>query len=167
MVHGVPKKITDMKTLDQQFAQLEAPGQPCVTILREFAQPITDQDFKKRLSGDAVLVGVDNKGQPQYMPASAYWAGTTQKHIYRKVVFTNKLVSNDSYNLFTGLGVNPRPGKCDKILTHIKEVICSGNAEANTAFINLKAWQIQNIGIPSRIIVGLKSLEHQIGKVLY
>lgn len=164
IVNGIPKTITDMISLDLRFAQLEAPGKPCVTINRIDAQPISSKDFNQRLSGEVVLTGVDNKGQPKYVAASTYWTGNTHKRVYKNIVFTNKTVGDDTYNLFTGFGVIPKKGKCDLILSHIKDVICAGNDLNNTALLNLLAWQIQNIGKPSRIITALKSKAQQIGK---
>ncbi len=163
-VDGIPKTIVDMDFLDSQFAQLEAPGQPCVIIHRSDAQPISTKDFCQRLSGYVVITGVDDKGQTKYKAASAFWSGNTNKFIYKNIVFTNQPVGNDTYNLFTGFGVTPKEGECGKILNHIKEVICAGDEINYDAFIKLLAWQIQNIGEPSRIITALKSKTQQVGK---
>lgn len=163
-VNGIPKTITNMESLDTRFAQLEAPGQPCVTIHRPDAQPISDKDFNKRLNGEVVVCSVDAKGQTKYTAASTYWLGNTNKKIYKKVVFTNQPVDDETYNLFVGFGVTPKEGKCDKILQHIREVICASNETNNSAFIDLLSWQIQNIGKPSRVITALKSIIQQIGK---
>jgi hypothetical protein len=164
LVNGIPKTITDMQHLDERFAQLEAPGQPCVTIHRSDAQPISLTDFNKRLSGEVVIVGVDQKGQPKYLSASTYWIGNTNKRIYRNIAFTNKLIDENTYNLYTGLGLNPLEGDCTLIFKHIYEVICAGSQENYEALIKLFAWQIQNIGKPSRIITIFKSLVQQVGK---
>jgi uncharacterized protein DUF5906 len=164
IVGGIPKTITDMKSLDSRFAQLEAPGQPCVIIHRSDAHPIADSDLKKRLSGEVVVSGVDDKGHVKYIDASKFWTGNAHKRIYKRIVFTNQNVDEETYNLFTSFGVKPKKGKCERILAHIKEVICAGNDKNTTALIHLLAWQIQNIGKPSRVIVMLKSREHQIGK---
>jgi hypothetical protein len=45
-------------------------------------------------------------------------------------------------------------------------VICSSDAIATEAMLNLMAWQIQHVGRPSRVIVIMKSKEHQAGKGL-
>ncbi len=163
-VNGIPKRITDMKSLDLRFAQLEAPGQPCVIIHTLDAQPISPNDFNKRLSGEVVLVDVDNKGQPKYVAVSTFCTGNTHKKIYRDIVFRNKVGADDVYNLFAGFGVQPKEGKCDRILAHIKEIICAGSETNAKALIQLLAWQIQNIGKPSRIVVVLKSKAQQVGK---
>jgi len=164
IVNGIPKTITDMKSLDSRLAQLEAPGQPCVIVNRKDALPITNADYNKRLSGEVVVVGVNEKGQPKYVAANKFWEGNTHKHIYRNIVFTNKQTNKNDYNLFTGFGVEPKQGNCEKILNHIKDVVCSGNKTNNTALLKLLAWQMQNIGRPSRIITGLQSIEQQVGK---
>lgn len=70
LVKEIPKKITNMQQLDNQFALLEAPGQACVIINRSDTQPIKDCDFKNRLSGEVVISGLDEKGQPRFMDAS-------------------------------------------------------------------------------------------------
>ena len=43
-------------------------------------------------------------------------------------------------------------------------MICSGDPDNAEAMVKLMAWQIQNIGKPSRVIVMLKSRAHQVGK---
>lgn len=163
-VSGIPKTITDMESLDLRFAQLEAPANPCTIINRKDAQPLSDADFKKRLSGEVVVSGVDDKGQPKYVAASAYWSGNTHKHIYKNIVFTNQPVKDEDYNLFTTLGITPKEGGCDRIIDHLREVICSNDNQNFQALIKLLSWQLQNIGKPSRIIVILKSKQQQVGK---
>ena len=164
IVDGIPKKITDMESLDLRFAQLEAPGQPCVTIHRADAQPISDKDFNKRLNGEVVLSGVDAKGFAKYTAASVFWNGNAHKKVYRRIAFANQPVDDNTYNLFTGFGVKPKNGTCDRIFAHTKDVICAGDDVNNTALLKLLAWQIQNIGKPSRIITALKSKAQQVGK---
>jgi hypothetical protein len=118
-ISGIPKKITDMNSLDQRFAQLEVSGRPCVYINRIDAQPISFNDFSRRLSGE--VVRVDSDGQSKYIPASKFWEGNARKCIYRKIVFTNSKVDNETYNLFTGFGLKPKKGKCERIIDHIKD----------------------------------------------
>lgn len=167
IVNGIPKTITDMKSLDSRLAQLEAPGQPCVIVNRKDALPITNADYNKRLSGEVVVVGVNEKGQTKYVAANKFWEGNTHKHIYRNIVFTNKQTNNSDYNLFTGFGINPKQGDCSKIINHIQDVVCAGNEINSKALLDLNAWQVQNIGRPSRIITALQSVEQQIGKGCY
>jgi hypothetical protein len=112
-----------------------------------------------------VLIGMKN-GQPVYRSAYTFWTGHARRHIYQRIAFTSKVTTSDTLNLFRGLGVVPKEGCCDIILAHIHEVICSSDAIATEAMLNLMAWQIQHIGKPSRVIVIMKTKEHQAGKGL-
>jgi hypothetical protein len=84
--------------------------------------------------------------------------------VFRKIVFTGKPVKPDCLNLYRGLGITPKPGKCSLILAHIKEVLCSGADDRYEAMLSLMAWQLQNIGKPSRVIVLLHNPNEQAGK---
>jgi Family of unknown function (DUF5906) len=125
--------------------------------------PIQDNDLKRRLAAEVVIAGRKNDA-PVYKSAFSYWTGHADRHVYRTVAFTSDDVAPDTYNLFRGLGVTPKAGQCGNILAHIREVICSGDPAANEAMLSLLAWQIQNIGKPSRTVVVLKSGRHQVGK---
>ena len=163
LVSGAKKRITTLERLNERFALLEAPGSPSVYISRKDLLPIQDTDLKRRLAGEVVK----KPGGPKigYQSAYSFWTGHAQRHVYRSIVFTGRNdLPPDAYNLFRGLGVTPREGRCGLILSHIEEVICSGDRVAFEAMINLMAWQIQNIGKPSRVIVMLKTQGHQAGK---
>jgi hypothetical protein len=153
-----------MQGLNSRFAILEARGSPSTYISREDFLPIQESDLRRRLSGEAVQSGTGKKGEPAYMCAFKYWTGNAGRHVYRRVVFTSEPQSGDAFNLFRGLGVKPRPGECGLILRHIEEVICSGDKKNFDAMLKLLAWQLQNIGKPSRTIPVLKSAQQQIGK---
>ena len=79
-------------------------------------------------------------------------------------MFANEGAPPDTLNLFKGFGVKPQRGPLRPILAHIREVICSGDAIAADAMLKLMAWQMQNVGKPSRVIVILKTEKHQAGK---
>ena len=114
-----------------------------------------------------VYVGSDQNGVPIYRSAFLCWTASASRHVYRSIVFTKSPVPADAYNLYRGLGVVPRPGPCQRILDHIEEVVCAGNETDFEAMLNLKAWQIQHIGEPSRIIVVLHNPNHQAGKGVF
>ena len=164
MVNGVPKTITDMDSLNKRFAQLEAPQSPCVVVDRIGAMPITTADYSARLSGEVVVTGEKGNGDMKTMPASSYWRGNTEKHIFNNIVFSNKDVKDTDFNLFSGFGVRPVEGSCERIIEHVKTVICNGNDNDFESIIKLLAWQVQNIGEPSRVITVLKSQQQQTGK---
>jgi hypothetical protein len=163
MVEGVEKRITTMRLLNERYAILQTPGSASAYVSRHDFQPIQDVDLKRRLAPEVVITG-NVAGKPIYKSAFTVWTGSASRHVYRRVVFTSQSVAADTYNLYRGLGVTPKPGKCDRIRRHIAEVICAGDAEAADAMFKLMAWQLQNIGKPSRVVVVLKSERHQAGK---
>lgn len=163
-VNGVSRLIADMESLNARFAALETPGKPSCIIHRPDGLTLADKDFRARVATEIVITGVDNKGQPVTMDATRFWPINAHRHTYRRIAFTSKPVADDTYNLFTGYGCKPVEGDCGLILAHIKEVICAGDSAAYEAMLSLLAWQFQNVGTPSRIIVVLFSEEQQTGK---
>jgi Family of unknown function (DUF5906) len=165
IVGGVEKRLVTLEELNDRYALLEAPGKPSAYISRIDCLPIQENDLRRRLADEVVLTGVKNE-KPVYQNACAFWTGHARRHIYQRIAFTSKETPPDTLNLFHGLGVTPRKGNCPLILAHIHEVICSSDAIATEAMLNLMAWQIQHIGQPSRVIVIMKTKEHQAGKGL-
>ena len=162
-VAGVEKRLAKLDELNDRFALLVAPGKPSVWISRLDRMPIHEDDLKRRLANEVVLTGVTDD-KPAYKGAFEFWTGHARRHVYRRVAFTNRELPSDTLNLFRGLGVTPREGCCDRILAHIREVICSSDAVATDGMLKLNAWQMQNIGKPSRVIVIVKTKKHQAGK---
>jgi len=162
-IRGVEKRLTTLADLNERFALLHAPGSASVYISRPDFLPIQDIDLKRRLAAETVRVCAPD-GRVSYASAFNYWTGHAQRHLYRHIVFAPAQQPPDAYNLYRGLGVTPCEGCCERIVAHVRDVVCSGNPTDADAMLKLLAWQIQNIGKPSRIIVVLKSEVHQAGK---
>ena len=161
---GIPHIVEDA-SINKKYAQLCAPQQAAVIILRDDFMPIPLSEFNFRLDGEIVCVGIDKRGNPKWVTAAKAWRESCDKHVYTRIAFTNKPVKEDTMNLFRGYGVEAKHGDCHLILQHIREVICSKNIEIYNAMLNLIGWQLQNIGKPSRIIVMLVSVnQQQVGK---
>ena len=164
-VAGVEKRLVELDSLNDRFALLEAPNSASVYVSRTDRMTIQENDLKRRLANEVVLTGVKDE-KPLYENAFKFWTGHARRHIYRRIAFTSKELPSDTLNLFRGFGVTPKEGNCELILDHVYEVICSNDATANEAMLNLMAWQMQNIGKPSRVIVVLRTEQHQAGKGL-
>jgi hypothetical protein len=165
-IAGVEKLVTTLEELNQRFALLEAPRSATAYISRADHLPIQDNDLKRRLASEVVQTGVTKNRKPIYANAYPFWTGHAKRHIYKRIVFANHGTPPDTLNLFKGFGVKPCSGCCDRILAHIHEVICSGDTLAFDRMQDLMAWQMQNVGKPSRVIVILKTEKHQAGKGL-
>ena len=164
-IAGVEKRVTSLEELNDRFALLQTHGSATVYVSRADNLPIQENDLKRRLAGEVVKTGVKPNGEPIYAGAYMFWTGHAHRHVYQRIAFTNEEgAPPDTLNLFKGFGVRPRAGRCDRILAHIREVICSNDATAFDAMLKLMAWQMQNVGKPSRVIVIMKTKEHQAGK---
>lgn len=63
-------------------------------------------------------------------PVADVWLASPHRRQYTGIVFEpGKASAPGEYNLFKGWAVVPRPGDCSLFLRHLKENICTGNAE--------------------------------------
>ena len=163
-INNIVKIVSSMEALNEKFAMLEVPGQPACIIKRSDAMPVSLGDFKLRLNGTVVCLGIDSEGAPKWGDAQEVWRKSADKHVYNTIAFTSKPVPAGTMNLFKGFGVKPKKGDCHLIHEFLLNIICNNNAGDYTTIINLIAWQIQNIGTASRIVVILFSKPQQVGK---
>jgi hypothetical protein len=163
---GMDKLLTTIQELNSEFAVLDLYGAPSTYVSRKDYLPITDADLGRRLANKVVLSG-EYEGRPIYTQAFDALKGNAHRHTYTEIKFTNSVVSTNVFNLYKGIGVTPKSGPVDLIIKHIVEVLCSGNQTQADDFIKLQAWQLQNIGKPSRTMVLFKSKHQQVGKGLY
>ena len=164
LINNIAKIVSCMEELNEKFAMLEVPGQPACIINRSDAMPISLGDFKLRLNGTVVCVGIDSEGAPQWQDAQEVWRESADKHVYNTIAFTSKPVPAGTMNLFNGFGVKPKKGDCHLIDEFLLKIICNNNVGDYAALIKLIAWQIRNIGTASRIVVILFSKPQQVGK---
>jgi hypothetical protein len=164
VVHkGVRKRANTLEALNEGFGVLVTQDGSCLFVDRKQLTPVAPGDMERRLAN--VVVDVSEGSQDaSYIPAFEALKGNAHRHTYGSVVFTNKSAPADAFNLFRGLGVKPLEGDCGLILQHVREVIAAGDHETGEGLLKLMAWQIQNIGKPSRTVVVMKSKEHQVGK---
>ena len=111
-------------------------------------------DFKSRMGTSVIVTGVNKDGTVEAKDAAKIWMGDNRRRTASKIVFTSRDIDHECFNLWTGFGVTPRAGSCKLIRRHIWEVICARDSTKYEAFVRLLAWQTQNIGCASRIVVG-------------
>lgn len=141
VIAGVKKRIATLETLNARFAILQAPGAQSIYVSRDDFLPIQDNDLKRRLACEVVIIGYKD-GHPIFGPAFMFWTGHVGRHVYRQIAFTNQPLPAETYNLYRGLGATPKRGNCDLIRVHISDVICTGDKVSADAMIKLLAWQI-------------------------
>jgi Family of unknown function (DUF5906) len=165
LVKGVERRVTTIASLNKRYGLLQTNSDPSIYVDRRVFRPIQEVELRRILGPEVVYAGEDEKtGKPVFISAYTAWSLNADQHVYTSVAFTSKPTPNDTFNLYRGLGAKPAPGKYGLIRKHIEEVICSGSREMADQMIKLMAWQLQNIGRPSRIVVVMKSEKHQAGK---
>ena len=168
-INFIAKDIVPSKTVHKQYSLLHIPDQPVVVVDTETGSLLGMNELNLLLGDMCCLVGFSESKygpRPVYRPAIDVWKGARGKNKLTSIVMTKNPTKSYEWNLFKGYGVTPTQGSCQLILQHIKEVICAGDVVVYEAFLNLIAWQFQNVGKPSRIIVAIRSTEQQIGKSL-
>jgi hypothetical protein len=161
---GAQREVTNMEMMNESYGLLNTGGQRTCVIHIPDSQPIPWEDFQNRVAAKVITGAVNDKGNVKLEDAGNFWKHDCRRRVFSKIAFTSQPVSHDTLNLFTEFGVKPTAGCCNKILKHVREVIASGDEKTYTALLNLWAWQLQNVGTPSRIILTLLSEKQQTGK---
>jgi hypothetical protein len=162
---GIEKKLTTIPDLNKRFGLLEVPGQGLAFVNRQSRSLMSDHDLNTKLANEVVkgLRATDDHGTV-LLPAADAFKGNIDRHSYTKIMFTKKPVEDHVFNLYRGIGVTPKVGDCSLLLKHIDHVICNGDKKKAVDLSKLMAWQLQNIGDPSRVVVVLYSEYQQLGK---
>lgn len=97
-----------------------------------------------------------------------WWTSHPRRREYRNVTFEPGLETTQSYNLWTGFAYRPVPGdKHLRYLEHMRENICSGNAEH---YAYLEKWMARVVQTPrtqSMVAVVLLSPSRGTGKSVF
>lgn len=123
-------------------------------ILKESVNPYNEEpevsfwsisDFHHRYSNRATLIETKNDGTKR-VPITKIWMQDIGRREYEGVVFAPGRVIDGWYNLFTGFGVQPSPGKWDLIRRHIVEVVASDDPESARYILGWLAHLVQYPG---------------------
>lgn len=118
--------------MDHFIAPIGGRAKYCYETTNEYGEPILEmydeRDF--HILDATRMVYVDGKDKP----LTYVWKTWADRRQYRGITFKPiGIGKNDTvegfYNQWQGFSVEPRAGKCDRILFHLKEVLCSGNEE--------------------------------------
>ncbi|MGX2039249.1 primase-helicase family protein [Methylocaldum sp. MU1018] len=115
------------------------------------------EDFRNRYRHIKVTVGFDDKGKPIEKAAGAFWIDHPQRRQYETIAFAPGKEIEDAYNLWRGFAVDSLPGdKHASFLAHLRDNVCSGNAEHFAYLIGWMARTVQQPGSPGESAVVLR-----------
>ncbi|MGA7180921.1 MAG: DUF5906 domain-containing protein [Thiobacillaceae bacterium] len=91
---------------------------------------------------------------------AAAWLVWEHRRTYQSITFDpSGKTANDVFNTWRGLAVNPQLGSCSRILAHIEQVWCSGNAAQFDYVIKWLALLVQKPWIKPEVALVLRSRE--------
>ena len=93
-------------------------------------------------------------------PVATAWLTSSGRRTYGSLVFDpSGSCDKDSYNTWRGLAVEPKPGQCGKILAHIRDIWCSGDAAQFEYVLKWMALLVQKPWVKPEVALVLKSRE--------
>lgn len=117
----------------------------------------------KILIGEKEITRGPRKGETEKQFRSRFeiWREHPKRRMFRDVTFEPppRTPNPEDYNLWRGLAIEPDVTKkplADSFLSHILEVLCSGNQEHYEYMLNLLAFTVQFPGTPSEVAVVMK-----------
>ena len=127
-------------------------GGKCVVLNEDFdpvfmRKDITfsnTEDFNKRYA-NRKEPNPYNAGNVQ-TPISKIWFESPDRRQYQGIVFSPQADVAGFYNLYRGLGVEPKLGDWSLMKQHIRDVIASGNDEIERYILSWMADMVQNPG---------------------
>lgn len=95
-------------------------------------------------------------GAPKFKPLGKWWFEHPKRRVFDRVVFEPSYTGLEDYNLWRGFKYAAIPGDCDLFLTHVRDNVCSGNAEHFDYLIKWMARAVQNPSTQGEVAVVLQ-----------
>lgn len=117
-------------------------------------------DFKTLLQNETVMIS-DPKGNPKRISVADIWLAHQGRRTYANGMglFPDNNTPEGWYNTWNGFSVQPREGKCNNFLMHIKTVICSGDENAYEWLLDWCADAVQDPANPKGTAVVMRGEE--------
>lgn len=119
-----------------------------------------ERDIRLRYRHRHYLVGHTNKGAEIWKSLGEAWLAHRNRRNFERIALVPKgNVPADTFNLWRGLGVDPKRGDWPLIRQHLLDVICSGNASNYHWLIGWLARAVQYPEMHAEVAVVLHGLK--------
>jgi phage/plasmid primase-like uncharacterized protein len=116
-----------------------------------------ERDIKLRYQHRHYLVGFTPKGSEIWKSLGEAWLAHRNRRNYERIALIPKgETSPDTFNLWRGFGVEPKPGKWPMIGQHLLEVICSRNERDYRWLLGWMARAVQYPELHAEVAVVLR-----------
>lgn len=120
------------------------------------------QDFKIGYMNQLIECGQKSSGEPKFEDKASVWLRHAHRRQYNKIVFEpNRAAGKEDYNLWKGFAFEPRPGRCDLYLAHVRDNVCQGDLTKYTYLLGWMAYAVRHPdeqGHVAVVIQGLKGI---------
>lgn len=162
--------------LNAKHAVVRSVGGSCRIISEEWDEELertsldfqTATDFNTFYQNRFMEISVQGKDGPKIVqvPLGKWWMSHPQRRSYERVIFAPGREFPGSYNLWTGFGVEPRPGKCELYLQHVRDNICCGNEDYYDYILGWMARAVQHPGEQGHVAIVLQG-KRGVGKGVF
>lgn len=154
---------SDLRAMNEKHAVIGNWGGKCLVI-----EEIYDDVLKRYRITKSSFSAIRDRYMNQYKmvkgpndqlvpkPLGHWWLAHTRRKQFDTLVFAPGKEIKGAYNLWRGFACEPRPGDCSLYLSHMKNVICSGNEEHYEYLLSWMARAVQEPDAPGLSAVVLK-----------
>ncbi|HRP72154.1 MAG TPA: DUF5906 domain-containing protein [Luteimonas sp.] len=155
----------ELLELNDKHAVIADMGGKCLVISEVFDKTLnryrlSKQSFdtiRNRYSNRRVVIGMDEQGNAKTKPLGGWWLENLRRRQYERIVFAPGGSSPDEYNLWQGFAVEAKPGdKHQSFLAHLRDNVCSGNAEHFAYLVGWMARAVQEPDSPGEVAVVMR-----------
>lgn len=162
--------------LNSKHAVVRSVGGSCRIISEEWDEELgrmsldyqTATDFQTYYRNQRMEMTVEGKDGLKVVsvPKGKWWLDHPNRRSYERVIFAPGRDIPGSYNLWTGFGVDPRPGSCELYLSHLRDNICAGSEENMKYLLGWMACAVQRPGQQGHTSVVMQG-ERGVGKGVF
>jgi hypothetical protein len=152
--------------MNEEYAVVDDNGKTVVIYRREdsdlqrkYVVKASYQDFRNLYLNTTSLVRDPSSGLMKLMSHADIWLRHPERRTYRgglRFLPGTYEDPSDVYNLWTGWGMDPRPGDWSKMKEHINTVLCSGISEHCEYVINWLARSVQKPSVAGEVALVLR-----------
>lgn len=115
---------------------------------------MVERDFLLYYGNKYTEIAIDDKTKE--VPVGKWWLMHPNRRTYDRVVFSPERDVPGAYNLWEGFAYEARPGNCQMILDHAREIICDGDTKAFDYLMGWMATAVQHPAQPGQAAVVMR-----------